>query len=95
MKSTHKRFPAEKWETQELGATEKYARKVSPKREQAVDAKLNLHVISIRLQKNLIDALKSLAKEEGIGYQPYIRQLLTQHVRSKKKEGQQLKAAKS
>jgi predicted DNA binding CopG/RHH family protein len=46
---------------------------------------LGLQSISIRLQKELIEDLKLLAKEMGIGYQPYIRQLLTQHVREKKK----------
>jgi len=46
---------------------------------------LNLEAISIRLQKKLINELKILAREEGIGYQPYIRQFLTHHVRAKKK----------
>jgi predicted DNA binding CopG/RHH family protein len=60
-------------------------RKVSPQRERAVDERLGLQMISLRLQKDLIDALKHLAREAGIGYQPYIRQLLTRHIQEKKR----------
>jgi len=81
MKNTHKSNSKSEWDDRELGADEVYVRKVSSDREQAVEANLGLQIISIRLQKTLIDALKELAKENGIGYQPYIRQLLTQHVR--------------
>lgn len=89
MKNTHKINPKNEWDDRELGADEAYVRKVSSEREQAVDDKLGLQVISIRLQKTLIDALKGLAKENGIGYQPYIRQLLTQHVRDFKQSHKQ------
>jgi predicted DNA binding CopG/RHH family protein len=37
--------------------------------------------VTMRLQKELVEQLKQLAKKEGLGYQPYIRQLLTRHVR--------------
>lgn len=60
-------------------------KKVSIAREKAVDRTLGLQLISIRLQKTLVDQLKALAKEEGIGYQPYIRQILTAYVRNNKK----------
>lgn len=69
------------WESKKLGAEGKYVRKVSQKREQAVDVDLELQLISLRLQKDLIDHLKYLAREEGIGYQPLIRQVLTHYVR--------------
>ncbi|MBS0359226.1 MAG: hypothetical protein JSS53_08160 [Proteobacteria bacterium] len=85
MKNTGKNIPNDAWENRELGASGEFARKVSSKREKAVDDSLGLQSISIRLQKNLIPALKALAREKGIGYQPYIRQLLTHHVRGKKK----------
>ena len=85
MKNFRDKFPEEAWEKGELGATESYVRKVSLKREKAVDASLGLQMISLRLQKDLIEALKNLAHDAGIGYQPYIRQLLTHHVHDKKK----------
>lgn len=64
----------------------KNIKKVSAKREMAIDESLGLQTISIRLQKKLIKDLKTLAEENGIGYQPYIRQLLTQHTRDKLKQ---------
>lgn len=70
------------WDNQLLGASEKHVRKSSQEREKAVDDSLGLQTISIRLQKALIHHLKNLAEKDGIGYQPYIRQVLTRHVRS-------------
>jgi hypothetical protein len=46
-----------------------------------LDERLGLQTISIRLQRCLIDSLKELAEEDGIGYQPYVRQVLMRHVR--------------
>jgi len=85
MKNTRKRHTEEVWENGELGASESHVRKVSKEREIAVDETLGLQMISLRLQKNLIEELKKLAHNTGIGYQPYIRQLLTHHVYGKKK----------
>jgi hypothetical protein len=45
-----------------------------------LDRRLGLQTISIRLQKSLIDNLKKLAEQDGIGYQPYVRQILTRYV---------------
>jgi predicted DNA binding CopG/RHH family protein len=85
MKNTPKKYPEEAWENGELGTSEAHIRKVSKEREKAVDRSLGLQMISLRLQKDLIEGLKKLAHEAGIGYQPYIRQLLTHHVYGKKK----------
>jgi len=76
----------EAWDNRELGATESFVRKASPEHEKSLDDKLELQIISIRLQKNLIEELKDLAGEDGLGYQPYIRQLLTHHVRNEKRK---------
>ena len=81
MKNTHNKNSKDAWDKRELGASEKHVRKASPDREKALDERLGLQTISIRLQKNLIDNLKKLAKEDGIGYQPYVRQVLMRHVR--------------
>ncbi len=43
-------------------------------------------VISVRLQKTLIRDLKELAAGEGLDYQPYLRQILTKHVRNQKRK---------
>lgn len=74
------------WEKRKLGATEKYVRRVSPERERTVDDALGLQPITIRLQKELVEELKELANSEGIGYQPYVRQILTCFVRDKREK---------
>lgn len=86
MKDTHKIHSEDAWEKGELGATESFVSKASPEREKSIDDNLGLQIISIRLQKSLIDELKDLAGEDGLGYQPYIRQVLTQHVRNEKRK---------
>lgn len=85
MTNIHKQIPEEVWENRELGASESHVRKVSHHREKLVDESLGLQMISLRLQKDLIDELKYFAHEAGVGYQPYIRQLLTRHVHTKRK----------
>lgn len=86
MKNTRKQHSEDAWDNRELGATEKFVRKASPEREKALDDKLELQIISIRLQKSLIDDLRDFAGEDGLGYQPYIRHVLTQHVRNEKRK---------
>ena len=86
MNNTPKIYSDEAWDNRELGATESFVRKASPEHEKSLDDKLNLQIISIRLQKSLIEDLKDLAGDDGLGYQPYIRQILTQHVRNEKRK---------
>lgn len=81
MKNSRKKNSDESWDNRTLGASKAHVRKTSAKREKEVDERLGMQTISIRLQKSLIDDLKQLADEDGIGYQPYVRQLLTRHVR--------------
>ena len=69
----------EAWESGQLGADEEHV-KVAPTQEQQLDAALDLHPISIRLQRGLLDNLKAIAQLNGIGYQPLIRQVLTRFV---------------
>ena len=69
----------EAWDTRALGADEAHV-KEAPDRNAALDAALDLHPISIRLQKTLIDNLKALAHLHGLGYQPLVRQILTRWV---------------
>jgi hypothetical protein len=86
MPNTPENDDTDLWENRQLGASEKHARRVSPDRERAVDDALGLQPITIRLQKELVDELKELAKSEGIGYQPYVRQILTRFVRDRRKK---------
>ena len=83
MKNTHKQHQhsEEAWENGELGQSEAFVRKVPRKRARSIDEDLGLQMISIRLQKKLVEQLKELADADGIGYQPFIRQLLTRGVR--------------
>jgi predicted DNA binding CopG/RHH family protein len=85
MKNTRKHYSEQDWEQGEIGQSEAFVKKTSLEKEKAIEEGLDLQMISIRLQKDLIDELKHLAHKAGIGYQPYIRQLLTQHVVSKRK----------
>lgn len=86
MKNMRKKLSEDAWESRELGATKEFVKKAARKKEKALDEKLGLQIISIRLQKSLIEDLKSLASEDGLGYQPYLRHVLTQHVRSEKRK---------
>jgi predicted DNA binding CopG/RHH family protein len=70
----------EAWEEGKLGRDKKHAEKADSGAEKALHDALGMQMISIRLQKKLIEDLKSIAKYNGIGYQPLIRQLLTRFV---------------
>lgn len=66
----------EAWEEGVLGNDESYA-KVSAQAQSEIDSALELQLISIRLQKSLIDKFKIIALKNGIGYQPLMKQVLT------------------
>lgn len=72
---------AELWENGTLGASAAHAKRVSDKQAKALDEALGLQLLSFRIQKSLIQRLKAIAKQEGIGYQPLMRQALTRYVR--------------
>lgn len=73
------------WEDRRVGADEEFA-EVAPDISAELDAALDLHPISIRLQKSLVDNLRALAHLNGLGYQPLIRQILTRWVDSEVKQ---------
>jgi hypothetical protein len=70
------------WDTGELGRDEKHVRRSPPDREETLDQALDLQMISIRLQKELIEQLKFIANYHGIGYQPLVRDVLCRFARS-------------
>jgi len=69
------------WDTGELGRDENHVRRSSPDREETLDKALDLQMISIRLQKELIEQLKFIANYHGIGYQPLVRDVLCRFAR--------------
>lgn len=71
----------DRWDNNELGDEEAFAVVVEGAAE-ALDEALELHLISIRLQKGLIEALKSIAAFHGVGYQPMVRDVLRRFVRA-------------
>ena len=68
------------WDTGELGRDVKHAKRAKQETEDAVDEALGLQLISIRLQKRLIEELKFIAKAHGVGYQPLVRDILDRFV---------------
>jgi hypothetical protein len=76
--------PDDAWESREVGADEQYV-EVAPDIGKELDAALDLHPISIRLQRPLVENLKALAHLHGLGYQPLMRQILTRWVDSELK----------
>lgn len=74
------------WDTGELGRDEQYAKRATPEKETEVDLALGLQLISIRLQKRMIEELKFIAKAHGVGYQPLIRDILDRFIVCEVKE---------
>ncbi len=66
----------EAWELRELGADAPHAKPVSADFAQKIDESLGLQMISIRLDKGLIDSFKAIGAFHGIGYQPLMRDAL-------------------
>ena len=77
---------AELWESGKLGNSAKHVRVISEEEGRAIDNGLGLQLISLRLSKQLIGQFKELAKLEGIGYQPLIRQALVDYAKKNEKK---------
>ena len=73
------------WDSGQLGRAAEHARPAAEDIEKAIDASLGLQLISIRLQKSLIEDFKAIASLNGIGYQPLMRQILKRFVDGEKK----------
>lgn len=74
------------WDEGKLGADEKYVAKSTYSTDEDINDALSLQPISIRLQRGLLDNLKTIAELNGIGYQPLIRQALTRFVEGEMKQ---------
>lgn len=77
--STQEKIPGtvEAWEVGLLGEDENFVAVSTHSTRSSVDNALGLQPISIRLQKSLIEDLKTIAELHGLGYQPLVRQALT------------------
>lgn len=74
----------EQWETGKLGNTEEHA-KVSNFTIADLQQSIELQAISLRVNKDLLNDLKELAKLYGIGYQPLMKQILRRFVDTEKR----------
>lgn len=74
-----RRIPASDgaWDSGELGRNEEFAKISDNVDDSAIDVAMELIPVSIRLQKSLIEDFKMIAKHNGVGYQPLMRQVLT------------------
>jgi predicted DNA binding CopG/RHH family protein len=70
----------DEWETGSRGVDSK---RVSDQDASVLEARLGLQMISLRLPSDAIENLKKEAQEKGLGYQPYIRQILLNHLSRK------------
>ena len=74
----------EAWESRELGADENFVASVDHD-DALIEEAVGLQMISIRLQKSLLEELKLIANINGLGYQPLIKQALKRFVEGEKK----------
>jgi predicted DNA binding CopG/RHH family protein len=86
-KSTKVPASDEAWESGQLGRDAEFAEvvKTDEASEQKFDESLGLQLISIRLPKSLIEDFKIIAKLNGIGYQPLMRQTLKRFAEGEKR----------
>lgn len=68
------------WDSGVLGTEEQFVAVSQHSTDDLINEALSLQPISIRLQKGLIENLKTIAELNGIGYQPLVRQALTRFV---------------
>ena len=81
---------AELWDSKQLGTSEEHARPSSAEQQEALDDATGMQLLSIRLPKTMIEQYKQLARLEKLGYQPYMRKVLVQHMRENEHRLEQL-----
>ncbi|MBU3626637.1 hypothetical protein ICN48_10390 [Polynucleobacter sp. JS-Safj-400b-B2] len=80
MKKVKNHNTADAWESGDLGRDIKHARAVDKKLGSQIDDVLGLQMISIRLEKDLIESYKLLGAKYDMGYQPLMREALKRFV---------------
>ncbi len=76
---------AEAWDNGDLGQDKQFVVRANSEAEQALNVALELQMISVRLQTSLIEDLKFIARINGVGYQPLMRDVLCRFAKSEKK----------
>jgi uncharacterized protein (DUF4415 family) len=84
----------EKWDSRELGADEKYAKRAVLEKSymEAIDGgkedkpNSRMQLISIRLPETLIQDLKNIGKKEELGYQTLIREIMKRFVAAEQRK---------
>ncbi|AAK03206.1 BrnA antitoxin family protein [Pasteurella multocida] len=71
------------WESDELGCSKETAR-ISNFSVEDLQKSIQLQSISLRIQKDVLEDLKYIAKSYGIGYQPLMKQILKRFVDAEK-----------
>jgi uncharacterized protein (DUF4415 family) len=66
----------EAWETGQLGEDAAHAKVAPDDTNSQIDEILGLQMISIRLEKSLIDSYKLIGEYHGLGYQPLMKDVL-------------------
>jgi predicted transcriptional regulator len=74
---------SEAWETGALGRSEEHAeRSAQPLEEGAIDAAFGLELVTLRVDTEVLQGLKEIARYRGVGHHPLIRQMLRRFVDS-------------
>lgn len=77
----------EAWENRALGADEAYVKVADEGIESALEEAAGTQLISIRMQKTMIDELKAIAIfNNDIGYQTLMKQILQRFIDAEKKK---------
>ena len=85
-KSTKIAGTVEAWENGELGQDAKHAQRADSHIESQIEEALGMQSISIRLPSELINEFKMIAKVNGLGYQPLMRDALKRFAESEIKK---------
>jgi uncharacterized protein (DUF4415 family) len=76
----------EAWDDETLGADANYMKVADDALESAVDEASGTQLISIRLQKSMVESFKAIAAaNKGIGYQTLMKQILQRFIESEMK----------
>lgn len=75
----------EAWDSGELGKSEQFVEVATDIDDEKINEAVALQLISLRLQKALIDDFKYIAQLNGIGYQTLMRQVLMRFADCEKK----------
>ena len=71
-------------DNRQVGADEKFVLVSAQGNDARLDEGLGLQMISMRLPQDAVEKFKTIAREQGLGYQPFIRQILMNYLRDHK-----------